>query len=305
MQRASRRAANLLLLHCQAAASSTPSATALQSSRGFTTSAAALDAARERRLVAAQERAKRRAAAAAAAAAPSRRAGGAPPPAPLPGGAGAAGTGVLAEVGPLAPAEFDLPNEAALSQALNRPALIITRAIEWGTVILGYEVATKYTVHDEHGNVVALMAEEETGLGNFLARQLLRTRRAFKTTVFSPDGSEVLFKVHRPAYLISSSMTVLDCDDRPIGEVRQRWHPIKRNYDLYLDRRQMAAISGSFLAWEFELKDAAGNTMALIDRNFQGFAKELFTDAGKYVIHFGFKPEKAAEITQTTLEARR
>lgn len=35
--------------------------------------------------------------------------------------------------------------------------------------------------------------------------------------------------------------------------------------------------------------------LALIDRNFQGFGKELFTDAGKYVIHFGSKPTEAAE----------
>lgn len=48
----------------------------------------------------------------------------------------------------------------------------------------------------------------------------------------APLGSEVLFKVKRPAYLISSHMMVLDADDRQIGEVRQRWHPFKRNYDL-------------------------------------------------------------------------
>ena len=35
--------------------------------------------------------------------------------------------------------------------------------------------------------------------------------------------------------------------------------------------------------------------LALIDRNFQGFGKELFTDAGKYVIHFGDRPAAAAE----------
>lgn len=28
----------------------------------------------------------------------------------------------------------------------------------------------------------------------------------------------------------------------------------RRNYDLYLGDRQFAAISGTFLAWEFELK---------------------------------------------------
>ena len=41
--------------------------------------------------------------------------------------------------------------------------------------------------------------------------------------------------------------------------------------------RQFAEISGGFLAWEFELKDEAGGTLALIDRNFAGFGVELFT----------------------------
>lgn len=52
-----------------------------------------------------------------------------------------------------------------------------------------------------------------------------------------------------------------------VGEVRQRWHPWRRNYDLYIGKRQFATISGGFLAWEFELKDVQGNTLALIDRS--------------------------------------
>ena len=71
-----------------------------------------------------------------------------------------------------------------------------------------------------------------------------------------------------------------------------RWHFWKRKYDLYLGKRQFAAIEGGFLAWEFALRDATGGTLALIDRNFQGFGKELFTDAGKYVIHFGETPRQ-------------
>jgi hypothetical protein len=43
--------------------------------------------------------------------------------------------------------------------------------------------------------------------------------------------------------------------------------------------------------------------MALIDRNFQGFGKELFTDAGKYVIHFGDKPMEAAAQATKTIQA--
>lgn len=210
------------------------------------------------RLAAAAERARRRAAA-------SRRSRGGGALVPRRDASEVDTTGDDGDNPPLAPAAFDLPNELSLSRTLDHPALIVTRAVEWGTVLLGFEQATKYTVYDEQGNVVALMAEDD-GFGKALTRQLLRTRRPFTTTVLSPDGSEVLFKVKRPAYLISSSMTVLDADDNAIGSVQQRWHPWRRNYDLYLGRRQMAQISGGLLAWEFELKDEAGRTLALIDR---------------------------------------
>jgi len=72
-----------------------------------------------------------------------------------------------------------------------------------------------------------------------------------------------------------------------VSQVHRRWSMLQRNYDLYLEKKQFAAITGNFLAWEFELKDDKGGTLGLIDRNFQGFGKEIFTDAGKYVIHFG------------------
>lgn len=104
-----------------------------------------------------------------------------------------------------------------------------------------------------------------------------------------------------------------------LGEIQQRWHAWRRNYDLYINKTQFARIEGNFLAWEFELKDEKGGestgnvcmypdcalgTLALIDRNFQGFGKEIFTDAGKYVIHFGDSPIEAAEAVTKTLKAR-
>ena len=38
--------------------------------------------------------------------------------------------------------------------------------------------------------------------------------------------------------------------------------------------------------------------------NFQGFGKELFTDAGKYVVHFGSSPTEAAEQVATAVQVR-
>ena len=59
-------------------------------------------------------------------------------------------------------------------------------------------------------------------------------------------------------YLINSTIVVEDGEGNEIGEVRQRWHLWKRNYDLYFGRRQFADIQGNFLAWEFVLRDEHG-----------------------------------------------
>lgn len=41
---------------------------------------------------------------------------------------------------------------------------------------------------DQDGNTVALIAEDMTGVGDAIGRQVLRTRRSFTATVFSSDG---------------------------------------------------------------------------------------------------------------------
>lgn len=41
-----------------------------------------------------------------------------------------------------------------------------------------------------------------------------------------------------------------------------------------------------------------------VTRNFLGFAKEIFTDAGRYAVHFGYAPAQAAELASRTLAAR-
>jgi len=200
----------------------------------------------------------------------------------------------VAEPITLPPMRWDGEPDQQIAHTVGHRALVICREIEWATVIIGFEQANKYTVRDERGDVVAYIAEETTGMGNAIGRQILGTHRSFVATVMDANG-EILMRVKRPIHLINSQMNIENADGEQIGEVVQRWHLWKRNYDLYQGKRQFASITGSFLAWEFELKDEHGGTLALIDRNFLGFGRELFTDAGKYVVHFGMPPDTAAE----------
>ena len=75
-------------------------------------------------------------------------------------------------------------------------------------------------------------------------------------------GSQVIFRVRRPVYLINSTIIVEDGEGNPVGEVHQRWHLWKRKYDLYLERNQFASIEGNFLAWEFVLRDQGGGEVS-------------------------------------------
>ncbi|UPQ97825.1 phospholipid scramblase [Chloropicon primus] len=170
--------------------------------------------------------------------------------------------------------------------SLDQQALIVTREIEMFNVFLGFEQKNRYTLRDSRGLVAGYVEEEGEGIGKVISRQILRTRRPLTANIFDSRGS-LLYRIYRPFYFISSTIIIEDGSGGVLGEVRQRWHLFKRNYDLYLGKGQFGEIKGNFLAWEFEITDEAGGTLALIDRNFSGFGIELFTDAGKYVIHFG------------------
>jgi uncharacterized protein YxjI len=150
----------------------------------------------------------------------------------------------------------------------------------------GFEQANKYTIRNADGAVVAFLAEETNSMASAVGRQLLRRRRPFTATLLSPAG-DVIFRVRRPMYLINSSTTIEDSAGETVGEIVQVWHLWKRNYDLFIHNEQFGRVRSGLLAWEFELQDAQGSPMARIDRNFQGFGKELFTDAGCYALHFG------------------
>jgi hypothetical protein len=73
-----------------------------------------------------------------------------------------------------------------------------------------------------------------------------------------PAGSQIIFRVRRPAYLINSNMTIEDGQGNVVGEVQQRWHLLKRNYDLFMDRQQFAAVRGEWWRWCAAASLAAG-----------------------------------------------
>lgn len=111
---------------------------------------------------------------------------------------------------------------------------------------------------------------------------------------------------------------------RVIGEAQQQWAPLRRKYNLFTyhqtpnpatdmgsqkfslpgselsrnqqtqltqvsqegqgDFNQFAYVNEPFLSWDFSLRSAQDRLIGSVNRNFVGFARELFTDTGVYAL---------------------
>ncbi|KAJ5603121.1 hypothetical protein N7537_006077 [Penicillium hordei] len=122
---------------------------------------------------------------------------------------------------------------------------------------------------------------------------------------------------------------------RVIGEAQQQWAPLRRKYNLFTHHQspnpetdmgthnialsdsglsraqqmqliqtsnqdqgqfnQFAYVDEPFLSWDFSLKSADDQLIGSVNRNFAGFAREIFTDTGVYAMRM----DSAALGTET------
>jgi len=167
---------------------------------------------------------------------------------------------------------------------LARESLVVSRAVEWANVAVGFETKRQFELLDaaDGANVGRLV--EETG--SHVARQLLKARRGFQAEATDAHGTTAL-QMHRPPRALRSHVRVTDAAGREFGETVTQWHPWKRQYDLLVHGTPFAYVRAPGLAWDFVVEDERGNPLAVIGRNFQGLGLEMFTDKGMYAVTFG------------------
>ncbi|KAF7194195.1 Phospholipid scramblase family protein [Pseudocercospora fuligena] len=57
---------------------------------------------------------------------------------------------------------------------------------------------------------------------------------------------------------------------------------------------QFAHVNEPFLSWDFTLRDESQNTIGSVNRNFAGFAREIFTDTGVYALRMDSAAQSSA-----------
>ncbi|KAH8106761.1 Scramblase-domain-containing protein [Cristinia sonorae] len=216
------------------------------------------------------------------------------------------------------------PEEGLRRLLMENDQLIVTRQVEMLNIFLGFEQSNRYVISNDREETLGFIAEEPRGFFAAFNRQILRTHRPFRALVMDSAGSPILW-LRRPFAFVNSRMYVQRLQDlnsytpegEPIldtfAEAQQVWHMWRRKYDLFLRRRtlqilskasdpqpepepepatfhQFGRIDEGLLAWDFTLKDGSGHEIASISRSWRGFAREIFTDTGRYSIQFGPRP---------------
>lgn len=135
-------------------------------------------------------------------------------------------------------------------------------------------------------------------------------------------------------------------DMRIIGAAEQEWAPLRRKYNLFLARNledvaaapgtpqlssgdlpisdskavavaegdtrevgmlQFARVDEPFLSWDFSLMSEDGRLAGSVNRNFGGFAREIFTDTGVYALRMdaaGLASEPSHLVSKTGEQSR-
>lgn len=137
---------------------------------------------------------------------------------------------------------------------------------------------------------------------------------------------------------------------RVIGEAQQQWAPLRRKYNLFTyhhspntatemgtqriplaqtglsnsqqmqlsegnrdfgEFNQFAYVDEPFLSWDFSLRSADDRLIGSVNRDFVGFAREIFTDTGVYALRMDSAalklantPDQGTSITGMTLDQR-
>lgn len=211
---------------------------------------------------------------------------------------------------PRAQTQDQISGTSALQQATGRdlvlspPALIVTREYEWANILVGFEQANKYSIRSAPGGEVVGHLAEESSIGRTITRNFLRTHRPFKATVFDKHNN-IVFVMRRPMYLISTQIFVETPEGDVLGEVHMDWHLWRRRYKLFVEKEQFSVVDSGFLAVDFDMRDAEGKKIASVNKDFTGFARELFTDARQYVLRldpsFGLQPDEMLVNDATTI----
>jgi len=176
--------------------------------------------------------------------------------------------------------------DSTLKHMLSRDAIIVKQDTELGNVILGFDAANRYIIFDPSGEVLGNAAEEGSGVGGWLVRQFLQSRRPCTLHIYNPQGQEIITGKKPFRFMFSEMSTIVG--DQNIGVARRRFNILKRKYSIDVEGSSGFQIESSIFQFGRHSFDVTKNglVVAKITKKFEGMLKMAFTQADTFSITF-------------------
>lgn len=179
--------------------------------------------------------------------------------------------------------------DSTLKHMLSRDSIIVKQDTELSNIILGFDAANRYIIFDPSGEVLGSAAEEGSGVGGWLVRQFLQSRRPCTLHIYNPQGQEIITGKKPFRFLFSEMSTVVD--DQNIGTARRRFNILKRKYEIDVAGSSGPSgfnIESSIFQFGRHSFDVTKNglVVAKITKKFEGMMKMAFTQADTFSITF-------------------
>lgn len=171
-------------------------------------------------------------------------------------------------------------------EKLSQSQILHVRQIHEPWELIGFETRNKYSVLDEEGRDLAFCAEQSTGWGGRVLRQVFGHWRSFKVLIFD-DQKVPLFQLDFPFRWFFKTLFIKSHEGRIVGKLQQRFSFFRKKFDI-LDPygRLIASINSPFFKiWTFEFFDR-GKSLGKIEKKWSGSLSEIFTDKDNFVIVF-------------------
>lgn len=149
------------------------------------------------------------------------------------------------------------------------------------------EMNIEFEIFDDEGNVIGMVREEGQSQLKKMAR-LVSSLDQFMThtlAVYDVDGTKVV-ELTRPRKVFKSTVLVKNDAGADVGRIVQQNMVGKIRFALQdANGADLGSLNGeNWRAWNFSIKDPAGQEVARITKTWEGLARTIFTTADHYVL---------------------
>lgn len=141
----------------------------------------------------------------------------------------------------------------------------------------------EYKVYNETGIQIGTINQRMSAGHKFLTLLINKAMMPFKLEITDVEG-KLQATISRGWTFWMSKIMVTDPNGVEIGLIKQKFKFFKPTFIISepTSGSEIAQITGDWKAWNFDIKNPAGQDMGKISKKWAGAMKEIFTSADKY-----------------------